>query len=337
MYGLRCLLRKQVAYIHYKKEDVRGMQEKDVVSIDFFEDPIRFADLVNGYIYHGEELIKPEDICEISRSSARIERKGKTPKAQVITADLVCKMTHAIPRLAQITLIALESQSDIHYAMPVRVMNVEGANYHQQWRRRANFHKQQKDLEGAEFLSGFQKTDSLTPVVTITIYWGTEEWDGATSLHGMFHKKIDERLLKYIPNCEIALITPNTVKDFSKFRTPLGDVLELIKKSTDKKAFYDFIMENPHFRNVDNETVSAINVFTGMNIPVDEKKEGIDMCKALEDLKLEYIEQGIERGIEQGIRKSIEKMLKNGRTPEQIVEFCGYSIDEILSVKQSIL
>ncbi len=65
----------------------------------------------------------------------------------------------------------------------------------------------------------------------------------------------------------------------------------------------------------------------------------------MEDLKLEYIEQGIEQGIErgieqgieQGIRKSIEKMLKKGRTAEQIAEFCGYSIDEILSVKQEIL
>ena len=206
----------------------------------------------------------------------------------------------------------------------------------------------------AEFLSGFQKKDRLTPVVTITIYWGTEDWDGAISLHEMLEEDVDERLLKYIPNCELALITPNTVKDFSKFKTPLGDVLELIKKSTDKKAFYDFIMENPHFRNVDNETVAAINVFTGMNISVNKKKEGMDMmCKALEDLKLEYIEQGIERGIEQGIergieqgiergieqgiRKSIEKMLKKGRTPEQIAEFCGYSIDEILSVKQEIL
>lgn len=58
------------------------MQEKDVVSIDYFENPARFADLLNGYIYHGQEWIRPEDVREISRSVSRIDRSKKRTRGR---------------------------------------------------------------------------------------------------------------------------------------------------------------------------------------------------------------------------------------------------------------
>ena len=36
-----------------------------------------------------------------------------------------------------------------------------------------------------EFLSKFQKTDRLHPIVTICIYYGEDEWDGPRSLIDM--------------------------------------------------------------------------------------------------------------------------------------------------------
>ena len=56
-------------------------------------------------------------------------------------------------------------------------MNAESTPYHQQWRRAAPRHRQQKDLQGAEYVSGFSKEGKLTPVITIVIYWGKEPWD----------------------------------------------------------------------------------------------------------------------------------------------------------------
>lgn len=38
----------------------------------------------------------------------------------------------------------------------------------------------------AEFLSEFHKDDKLTPVITITVYWGSGKWDAPRSLHEMF-------------------------------------------------------------------------------------------------------------------------------------------------------
>lgn len=47
------------------------MQKEDAISIEYLEEPARFADLINGFIYHGRELLRPEDISEKNRSRAR--------------------------------------------------------------------------------------------------------------------------------------------------------------------------------------------------------------------------------------------------------------------------
>ncbi len=38
------------------------------------------------------------------------------------------------------------------------------------------------EADGDEYLSGFMKDDRLIPVVTLTVYWGTKERDGLTSM-----------------------------------------------------------------------------------------------------------------------------------------------------------
>lgn len=44
------------------------------MSIAYMKVPERFADLINGYIYQGEEVVKPEDIHEMDRSEIRIRK-----------------------------------------------------------------------------------------------------------------------------------------------------------------------------------------------------------------------------------------------------------------------
>ena len=45
----------------------------------------------------------------------------------------------------------------------------------------------------------------------------------------------------------------------------------------------------------------------------------------------------LERGIEQGIEQVIERMLRLGRTPEEIADFCGYDLDKVKQVEQKVL
>ena len=45
---------------------------KDVVSIEYFENPERFADLLNTYVYEGKQIVRGEDVKELNRSFSRV-------------------------------------------------------------------------------------------------------------------------------------------------------------------------------------------------------------------------------------------------------------------------
>ena len=70
-------------------------------------------------------------------------------------------------------------------------------------------------------------------------------------------------------------------------------------------------------------------------------KEAKNMCDALMELMKEELEesksiglqQGIELGIEQGIEQIIRNALRKGHTPEQISDFSGIPLEEVLAVQ----
>lgn len=86
---------------------------------------------------------------------------------------------------AHYLLFGIENQSNIHYAMPVKNCIYDALNYGAQADEAAKRHRESKDTKGAEFLSGFSKTDKLTPVITLVILWNSGVWDGPRSLHEM--------------------------------------------------------------------------------------------------------------------------------------------------------
>ena len=58
------------------------MREKDAVSNVFLKDPARVADLLNGYIYHGHQVIRKEDVQNRGERVYRIKDKERKIKAE---------------------------------------------------------------------------------------------------------------------------------------------------------------------------------------------------------------------------------------------------------------
>lgn len=80
-------------------------------------------------------------------------------------------------------ILGLENQSKIHYAMPLRHMIGDAFSYLKEYKELEAKNKKYKNYKTKhEFLSKFQKTDRLHPIVTICIYYGEDEWDGPRSL-----------------------------------------------------------------------------------------------------------------------------------------------------------
>lgn len=297
------------------------MQKQNVISIDYLENPARFADLLNGYVYHGKELVKPEDVRELNSSMARIsgKDKGRQMNAQVVTADIVREISGKMKAV----IVALENQTDIHYAMPVRVMNLESINYHGQWRRVAKRHQEEGDLSGAEYLSGFSKEDKLIPTITIIVYFGKEPWDGPTSLKEMIDMNgYPAELETFIEDYHIHLLEVRKYECIEYFHTDLKYVFGFLQKEKNKDELKQYVQVNSHeFEHLCEDAYDMISVMSHSSELIEYKQQnmsekgGANMCQAI----LEMIEDGREEGREEGMKILIETFQEIGILKEEAI------------------
>ena len=179
--------------------------------------------------------------------------------------------------------LGLELQTHIHYAMPVRGMLYDALNYSQQVAEAtASYRKSNTSQSNEEFLSGFRKGDRLMPVITLTLCLSAEPWDAPTSIHEML-SVTDERLLKFVPDYKLNLLTPAQIpeEDFGKFRTGLGAIMQFAKHRNDQDV--NWMAGNKRFEEMDRETADLIRTVTGADIRFDEKGEVVNMWAAWEN------------------------------------------------------
>lgn len=317
------------------------MGKRDNTSKAFLADNRRFADLCNYYLFKGEQIIKPENLTEQDTTEI-LDAVGSAEKVFGISdKSLSVQKWRDILKRAIIrytdeciyVIIGIENQSEIHYAMPVRNMLYDAINYSRQAAESDKLHRTNKDYaERAEFLSGFKKTDSLTPVITLTVYWGDDVWDAPRSLHDMF-KDNTLSLRRYISDYKLNLIAPSEITDFDKFRTSLGMVLEVIKYASDEAAMGRLLTQNHKFDHIEADAVRAINTFTKFKVSINNDEEEINMGNAWEDHRLSGKREGLCEGKREGTTlKLIDltiKKFKKGCSVEQTADMLEESTENI--------
>lgn len=209
-------------------------------------------------------------------------------------------------------LFGVEAQANIHYAMPVRNMIYDALNYGYQVKEAAGKHKRNKDTESAdEFLSGFISEDKITPVITITVYLGNKNWDAPRCLADMYGS-VDERLKPYLQDFDAHVFVPSEFDDFGKFQTELKQIFEVLSAAGGKSRMKQILSEDEMFRRLDNNTVRTINDIAGTKIPLNEKGEVVNMCKAWEEQYEDGVAEGLSRGIEKGKRDVLYSLVDDG-------------------------
>ncbi len=295
------------------------MGVKDTKAKEYLSDNERFADLCNARLFDGEQVIKAEnleekDTTEVLSILGTDEKEIQFQKWRDILKQVVIKAYGH----TYFMLIGIEHQSDINYAMPVKVMVYDALNYGAQVKEATKKNQsEKKNCTNAEFLSGFNKTDKLTPIITLVLYLGAKQWDGPRCLQDML-LKTDERLDAFIPDYKINLVIPQEIDYFDRFKTTLGEVLQVVKVSENRKEMRRLLTTNPKFLAMDNESVSAINTFIGVNIPLNREGSVTNMCKAWEDQK------------EEGRQEVIKELLRDGLiTPEEAAKRLQISEQEV--------
>ena len=277
----------------------------------------RFANLFNGVIYGGRQVILPEDLEEVNPvSSVSVKnRTGKTKNMKKYR-DIIMKWRNQ----ATLVLLANESQDKVHYAMPHKVMLYDGMDYETQirnnWKNFNDRRKQNKKagqslehLTAGEYLSRFRKKDRLIPIISLVFYYGSEPWDGPVDLYDMFQlegtKEEKEIWGNYLPNYKINLVDAERLEGVEKFSDDLQVILTMLRYRDSKEELTDYINENKKFfQNVDYETSQAMKAFLNMKqIPgeAEHKEEMVDMCKAIQEMYDDGVKDGIRQGVERGI------------------------------------
>ncbi len=305
------------------------MGKPDIYQSGYFEDRRRFADLVNGVLYGGRQLVKPEELQELDTELVSIRGDGKKTVRDKIR----------LWKGLAIAVISLENQNYIDYRMVIRNMLTESMAYEKQCKRLEQKHRGEKGLGSDAFLSGMKKGEKLFPVITIVVYYGAgKPWDGERELYGLLEMEGREDYIKpYVTNYKLNLFDINEYDSFGQFRTELESLFEFLRYSGEKELLEEKLEQNrERYAHLDEDTVQLLSKLAnveGLERIQEREEGGINMCKAWEDQKLEGIMEGMKKGRSDLIRRI---MTNRNMSLEEVLELIGMTEEERIVCREEM-
>ena len=299
---------------------------KDLTTKRCLSDNERYADLINGAVFRGRQLLKAQDLTDRDSHAVLRRRKtaGKKKGDKPLYRDLIKKAAFGV----NFAVISLEDQDKVHYLMPLRNMAYEAAEYDRQAEVIRKQVQKLPDITEEEFLSGFLKDSRLWPCVTFVLYFG-EHWDGSRDLHGILDMKdIPEELQSYVNNYPIHVIEVRKLQDTDVFRTDLKQIFDFIRFSKERDKLLALVQSDPAYQELDEAAYDMVSEYVNEEGLIEMKKyQGkggkVNMCKALEDMRAESREEGREEGLAWGIGAFIEAYQEFQVSKEKtIVKLC---------------
>ncbi|MBD5540581.1 MAG: hypothetical protein HDR00_05205 [Lachnospiraceae bacterium] len=304
------------------------MGKRDLDLKSYLSDRRRYADIYNGSIFQGGQLLKAEELEPVETVVTRAGKEGRVER----TSDIVMRQKTTGDLFA---LWILENQETIDYSMPVRVMLKEALEYDRQVKelKRANAAEYKKNpkncgkggvrhsaVTSGEYLYKVRKGERIYPVNTLIVYWGKEPWDGPKSLHdfldfGSEDIQLQKELKRLVPEYPLHILDLNADTDYSKFQTELRTVFELYRYRNDKKEFMEYVEGHEECRHLDEESCRIIGRFTNtenllLKTDKDKEEKDMDVGTAIWDIREEGVQEGFKRGISQGISQGISRGMK---------------------------
>ena len=320
----------------------------NTVTKDYVKDAGVFADIFNYYIYGGRQVILPEQLTE--RDSTKIALPYGADEAAVPVQKFrdVQKLYAAMTDgKMEYVLYGAENQTEIHYAMAVKNNLYDALEYAGQVEEAAKSHRKEmkrkkeqgetsaeedrKTPNTGEFLSGFWSEDRLIPSITVTIYFGPEEWNGPLSLFEMMNVS-DPDVLACMDNYHVRLIAPAQMLDeeIMKFRSSLREVMLFIKYSKDRENLSRVLEANEErFREVERRAADVIETITNAGIKYDESEEVVNVCQAIREIRMEERKIGEQDGELKKAREAARNFYNLGIDVEKIAQGVGYAVDTV--------
>ena len=312
------------------------MGKKENPLLDYYNQNERFAQLLNGWLFQGEPHWKAGDLRGADRRQDGKSRKGRAYRHKY--RDLYKELDDALVHL----FIGTELQEHVDYAMPLRIMDSDVLSYLHQ---KKSLSKKQTDnadkiMTSDEYLSQFSKASRLQPVITLVLYCGEKEWDGARRLHELLDlDKLPSSIRGYVADYPIHILDVCHTPDerLRQFPPDICFLLMCIKYAKDKEAF-SRLRELTGTAVVSADTCETIAEYLGepeLLYGEAGTEGGRNMCKAIRDLvedgrnegRLEGRKEGKNEGIQ--LAKNVLRMAGEQIPAEEIARELSITKEEV--------
>ena len=271
-----------------------------------------FADIVNGLLCKGEQVVQPCDLV-MSQPISQYKADGKIHEME---RD-VCKYWK--PGNVRIALYGLENQTRVENFMPFQIIGYDGSAYRAQL---------------------LEKKETVVPVVTMVLYFGTEtRWNKPTNIKALMDipRWLDPYVTDYKINVfEIAWLSEKELDQFQ------SDFRIIARFFVEKRKNPNYIPEDPmEIEHVD-EFLKLMAVLTGDNRYVDilrfDGKEIVSMCDVAARLENIGLQKGRAAGLAEGdLRRLIKQTCKKMQTLLSAEEIADDLAEDDVALIQKIM
>ena len=254
-----------------------------------------FADIVNGLLFKGKQVINPDDLIS-TKARSQLKCDGEIHEQE---RDVTKFWEKGNTRI-KIAFLGLENQTLQDADMPLRIMGYDGAAYKEQALNRPN-------------------TEPY-PIVTLVLYFGEEPWTKARSLMERLDRNIPQELAPYVSDYkinvfEIAWLNETEVNYFKSDFRIVADFFRQKRlyrgKYTPPKDTIKYVDEVMKFLSAvlkDNQFEQAAKQLKEEN----RKGEGVTMCEIVQSIRNEGRAEGKAEGKAVGRAEVALMMVKDG-------------------------
>ncbi len=268
------------------------MSEKDTISktLESYDDV--FADIVNGFLFDGDQVVSPEELTPADISSQyKADGQIRPQERDVSKYWRNCSIN--------IAYFGLENQSAPDKYMPMRVINYDGAAY-----------RKQLNEENDKHSNGLYH-----PVITLVLYFGDRPWNYGAQLCDCLD--IPERLRPFVSDYKVNLIDLHklTEDDTKRFGSDFREIISFYAARNTGSEYIpsDKVLAHPR------ELAEFFSVFQNDERFIDaynkaiEEAEEITMCEYVDRLEARGEARGRAEGRAEGEAKGRAEGEAKGR------------------------
>lgn len=287
------------------------MGQKDITEKLLMDHNDVFADIVNGFLFKGKQIVKPDDL---ENAQVISQYKADNGKLHEMERDVSKYWYTSDNKKLKISLLGIENQTKVEKNMPFRTFAYDGTAYRNQL---------------------LSKTEPMIPVITLTLYLGTsQKWNQPLTIKELFKnesttdpetlKLLDPYVNEYRMNLfQVAWMPEEDLNYFhSDFRILANFLIQ-------KRKNPNYVPDDPSVIKHVDEMLKLLSVLTGdesyVASNVKLKGREISMCTVAQNL----INTGKKEGLTQGRMQEIfSSVLDGDYSAERGAEKLGISVEE---------